>query len=257
MWYRQQIGTVLGADQLSVYGVKFELLRFILMGIWAMLLMEVLRRQGWRRFSLNPALHIALVTAAVTAILPSRILLPGYGHALGFIAERMSLAIAVCACAIAAQARLRPSCIVPIAGLAAVFFACLYVDERAVNRIEERLERSLRQLPPGARVVSALAEPEYRVDPLVHLVDRACIGHCFSYANYEAATRQFRIRASPGNPVVVTTYRDSYALQTGTYTVKSSDLPLWGVFPADGGKEFHVRPLAAAETFQMATVMEK
>jgi hypothetical protein len=256
-WYRQQIGSITGADQLSVYGVRYQFLAVLLAGIWLMLLLEVLRRRGWRRVGLSPLLHIALVTAAAVAIIPSRILIPGYAHALGFIAERMSLAIAVCACGLAAAARLRSGGSALIVALTAAFFVCLYVDQRAVNRIEERLERAVSRLPAGARVVSSLAEPEYRVDPLIHLIDRACIGRCFSYANYEAATRQFRIRAQPGNPLVVTRYADAYALQTGTYQVMASDLPLWGVFPAEDREGFAVRPLAASESFPMARVMTK
>jgi hypothetical protein len=255
-WYPQQVGSVTGADQIAVYGLKFEVLSVMLLGICGLLLVQVLRQRGWRRLLLSPALHAAFVTAAIVAILPSQILLPGYAHALGYIAERMSLAVAVCACAVAATARVRRTGVASICAVAAAFFLCLYVDQRAVNRIEERLELALTLLPPGARVVSSLAEPRFRVDPLVHLIDRACIGRCFSYANYEPATEQFRIRAEPGNPVVVTRYIDSYALQTGTYKVKPSDLPLWGVFPSGDREGFVVRPLAAAESWQMAGIME-
>ena len=257
LWYREQIGSITGADQISVYGVRYQMLGIVLAGIWSMLTVEVLRRRGWRRLVLSPLLHIALLTAAAVAIMPSRILIPGYAHALGFIAERMSLAIAVCVCGLAAAARLRPGGSALIGALAAAFFVCLYVDQRAVNRIEDRLERAVSRLPAGARVVSSLGEPGYRVDPLVHLIDRACVGRCFSYANYEAATRQFRIRAQPGNPFVVTRYADAYALQSGTYQVRASDLPLWGVFPAEDREEFAVRPLQAAELFPMARVMAK
>jgi len=31
---------------------------------------------------------------------------------------------------------------------------------------------------------------------IAHSVDRACIGHCFSYSNYEPSSGQFRVRAS-------------------------------------------------------------
>ena len=34
----------------------------------------------------------------------------------------------------------------------------------------------------------------YWIESSAHVIDRACIGHCFSYANYEPATAQFRVR---------------------------------------------------------------
>ena len=34
-----------------------------------------------------------------------------------------------------------------------------------------------------------------------HIADRACIGHCFSYGNYEAGSEVFRVRAMPGQSV--------------------------------------------------------
>ena len=255
MWYRQQIGSITGADQLFVYGRKFQFLFLVLLGVWAILLLQLLRRHGWRSLMISEPLHLALATAAAIAILPGRILLPSYGHALGFIAERMSLAIAVCACAVAARVRLRPAGNGLIGALAASFFVCLFVEEQAVNGIENRLDRAVAQLPPGARAISSLSEPDYRVDPLIHLIDRACIGRCFSYANYEPSTRQFRVRAAPGNPVVVASYADSYALQTGKYKVKQSDLPLWGIFAEKGSKEFSVRRMKGSEFLQMAGLL--
>lgn len=278
LWYQQQIGSVTGADQLAIYGVKFLLLRLGLIVVWGVLLVAVLRRHGWRRLILTLPLHAAFLTAALVVILPSRILLPQYSHAFVYIAERLSLGVAVCACAIAATARLRPVALGAVIALSAIFFACLYTDQRAVNQIEARLEHVLAGLPPGARVVTSISEPYYRVDPVLHLIDRACIGRCFSYGNYEAATHQFRIRAEPGNGLLVTRYADVYGLQTGTYRIKASDLPLWGVFPAgsashDGSvvehapgpagvpplvssRKFVLRPLEASEVLHMARLME-
>jgi hypothetical protein len=85
------------------------------------------------------------------------------------------------------------------------------------------------QLPPGQRVVSAINDPTLRIGALTHMIDRACLGRCYSYANYEPSTAQFRIRAMAGNPIVVSTYGDSSRLQEGSYVVKQSDLPLYQV----------------------------
>ena len=74
-----------------------------------------------------------------------------------------------------------------------------------------------------------------RVNALTHMIDRACIGHCFSYANYEPSTWQFRVRAVAPNPYVASAYIDSSNMQTGRYVVRPSDLPLYQVTIDDGG----------------------
>jgi hypothetical protein len=216
---------------------------------------RVCQGRGWKRVAMGLPLHVTLVTAAAVLILPTAILLPGYGHRLVFIAERLSLVVGVLVCALVATARPRMLEMSLMTVAAMYFFGFLYFDGRAVNRIEDRLERAIAQAPAGSRVVSALAESGYRVDPLLHLIDRACIGHCFSYANYEPGTKQFRIRAERGNPIVVTTYPESYELQTGKYKVKPDDLPLWAVLAV--GDQFVVRPLEVKESFQMARLLEK
>ena len=254
-WFPWQLQLITGSDQVLVYGGKYQLPQLALLLIWVLLLVRLCQDRGWQRLAMSAPLHIPLITAAAVAIIPDAILLPGYGHSLAFITQRMSLAVAICICVLLARARPRMIEMSIMTAAVIFFFGFLYLDGRAVNRIEDRLERAVIQAPAGSRVVTALAESEYRVDPLVHLIDRVCVGRCFSYANYEAGTRQFRIRAEPGNPLVVATYGESYALQTGTYKVKPGDLPLWGVFAA--GDEFVVRPLEARESFQMARLLEK
>jgi hypothetical protein len=255
VWSISQAWLVSGSDQVAVYGGKYQYVQLALLVIWSLLLLRVVQGRGWKRLAMSIPLHIVLVTASAVAIIPSAILLPGYGHRLVFIGERLSLAVGVSVCAVAAMARPRMLETSLMTAAVIYFFGFVYLDGRAVNRVEDRLERAVAQLPPGSRVVSALSEPDYRVDPLLHLIDRVCVERCYSYANYEPGTRQFRIRAQAGNPVVVATYPESYALQTGRYKVKSGDLPLWGIFAS--GNEFVVRPLGVQESFQMARLLEK
>jgi hypothetical protein len=58
------------------------------------------------------------------------------------------------------------------------------------------------------------------------MIDRVCLGRCFSYANYEPSTAQFRIRTVAENPYVTARYEDSWRMQNGSYVVQSHDLPL-------------------------------
>jgi len=135
-----------------------------------------------------------------------------------------------------------------MAALATVFFAFLFVDERALNRIEDQLDVAVAQVPLRQRVISLAVAEEVRVDPIVHAIDRACIGRCFSYANYEPCTAAFRVRCSRNNPIVVDNYADSYAIQTGGYIVKPRDFPLYGVVLRPGTQSgFTLRLLEPGE----------
>jgi hypothetical protein len=81
----------------------------------------------------------------------------------------------------------------------------------------------------GQRVVSSVSDPGSRISALNHVIDRVCVERCFSYANYEPSTAQFRLRARAPNPVVAHRYADSWAMQTGTYVPQERDLPLYQV----------------------------
>src|SRR5579864_1139758 len=142
----------------------------------------------------------------------------------------MSLEVGVCGCALLGQiapGNKQKTATVILMGL---FFSFLYVDMRALGHVESLMEQSVALMPPGARVISALCDERRDVNLLAHALDRVCIGRCFSYANYEASTGQFRIRPLPDNPVVVDEYRESGELQEGTYVVKPVDEPLYQIY---------------------------
>jgi len=129
-----------------------------------------------------------------------------------------------------------------------LFFTFQFVDARALNRLESRMTEAVGKLPPRQRVISALCDDSSRIDPVIHMVDRVCAGRCFSYANYEASTTQFRVRAHAGNGVVVTEYGDSWSIQRGDYEVRSSDLPLIEIsFCTENSPELCVRELKAGQ----------
>jgi hypothetical protein len=104
------------------------------------------------------------------------------------------------------------------------------VDTRALNYVEELMEQTVARMPPGSRVISALCDERRDVNLLGHTLDRVCIRHCFSYANYEPSTAAFRIRVEGANPIVVAEDRDSNALQQGTYVVEPADVPLYQIY---------------------------
>ncbi len=254
-WGIQQVMSLTGSDQLFITGAKSLLLALGLAVLWLVILNRYWLSAKGTLVRSDIELHLFLLSAASTVLIPTGILLPGFAHGLLYISDRMSLCVAVCACLVLAKVALTRGEQATMAALTAVFFAFSYVDERAASGIENAMVSALQPLPPGQRVVSGVVGASSRVDLLGHAVDRACIGRCFSYGNYEPATRQFRIRVQPGSPVVVQSYADSYAIQTGSYTIKETDLPIYALCPRPGAPvSFELRGLQPSEKVPMVPV---
>jgi hypothetical protein len=241
-WSPSQLTVFTGADQLWVFDRKYYVLLIGMLFTWGVLFVNLIRARGPRRVFRSMPFQFFIMSAGGVMILPSTILIPGFLHSLVYVAERMSLGVAVCVCALLARARPRLFDRYAMAFLVALFFCFLWVDERALNGFEDRLRGAVATLDPGQRVVNVVDQPGLRVNAVTHMIDRVCIGHCYSYANYEPSTAQFRVRAVSPNPYVVSRYADSWALQTGTYSVKPEDEPLFAVDLAEPG-QLAVKPL--------------
>ncbi len=241
-----QFMSMTGVDQFWIYGRHYIVLAVFVLAAWAICFRLVLDKRGAGRVILDVRFQLCAISAAALVLLPGGVLLPGFRSGLDFVAERMSLAGAVLFCSLVASIRLPKPLVAAMAAIAVVFFGLSYADERGLNRVETQMEALVEQLPPGQRVVSALADPESRVNPLAHLVDRICVGRCFSYANYEPSTAQFRVRAYHDNPFVVSDYAESWEMQTGGYIVKPQDLPMYNIdLCQPGNPRICVAPLQA------------
>jgi len=90
------------------------------------------------------------------------------------------------------------------------------------------------ELPAGQRIVAVAKPPAgWRIPFVYHSIERACIGHCFSYGNYEPSSAQFRVRAVPGSSFVVSSNFKAQAIVRGNYVVQQSDLPLVSIYQCD------------------------
>lgn len=236
VWTMDQLQMATGADQLEVFDNKYKPLALALLAIWALELVNLARSAGlgtvWRRLPVA----VALISAATVFLVPAKLQFPGYLHRLVYIPERLSLATAVSICAMLAGAPPRRWLRLGQGLLAAIFFVFLFHDESALNRLEERVGKLVGRLPAGQRVIMGADDPALRSAAVTHMIDRVCVGHCFSYANYEPSTGQFRVRATGPNPYVVWTYEDSWKMQTGIYVVRPADLPLYQVIMDAKGK---------------------
>src|SRR5262249_54923866 len=131
------------------------------------------------------------------------------------------------------------------------FFFLLYRDTAVLNDMERQAEALVRNLPYGRRVLTTIGpEPDSRILFINHIVDRACIGRCFSYANYEPSSGQFRIRVRAGRPVVTGSVHASAAMEAGNYVVRQEDLPMSEIYQCDtqNPTRLCIRDLAAGET---------
>jgi len=245
-WSMQQINLTTGVDQVWVFDAKYYVVMLGLLLVWGLMFLNVIHLSGARQVISGIPFHLCAISAAGVFILPTTVLIPGFHHSLAFIAERMSLGVGVCVCALLGAARPKRLEMYALVLVAMVFFGFLYRDERALNSFEDRMQDTVAKLSPGQRVINAVQDPALRVNALAHMIDRACIRHCYSYANYEPSTAQFRIRAEAQNPYVVYSYEQSWELQVGAYVVRESDLPLYQVDLDENGKMV-LRELKAGE----------
>ncbi|MGP8243881.1 MAG: hypothetical protein ACLQVN_05105 [Bryobacteraceae bacterium] len=246
VWTMDQLQLAGGADQLEVFDSKYKPLVLALAAIWALDLVNLVQSSGLRAVWRRLPVEVALISAATVFLLPGKMQFPGYQHRLVYIPERLSLATAVSICAMLAGAPPRRWLRLGRGVLAAIFFVFLFHDELALNRLEERVDKLVDRLPAGRRVIMGVDDPALRTAAVAHMIDRACLGHCFSYANYEPSTWQFRVRATGPNPYVAWTYEDSWSMQTGLYVVRPADLPLYQVTMDAEGK-LGLRELPAGE----------
>ena len=231
-WYTDQGWRVTGADQLWVFGDKYIAVAGALAAVWVWIAIG-----RWRdNAPSSPVLPIGLITATAIYLIPTAIWIPGYQHQLAFIAQRMSLPLAVTICAMLAGAWVRPWQTGALALVALAFFGFLYADESVLNQFEDQVDDAVARIPAGRRVVLSVGDENLQVNALTHMIDRACIGRCWSYGNYEPSTAQFRVRVTGASSVVVSTDMDAGMLEAGSYVVKPGDLPLTQILANNAGR---------------------
>ncbi|MGE0405095.1 MAG: hypothetical protein AB7O65_02270 [Candidatus Korobacteraceae bacterium] len=198
IWNRNQLHLISGADQVLVFGVEYRIVFVLVLAISAWIVFTP------RSFSNSFAKHAYVISACAVGILPEALILsPDGAEHIAYLAGRLSLFAAFLGVAVLAAYEPSRAMTTAIAGVAVLGFLFIYKDSSRLNRLEAEAESIIRQLPQGARVVTPLAWEGYSRNPwLSHTIERACIGHCFSFDNYEAASRVFRVRAKPGNTLV-------------------------------------------------------
>lgn len=216
-----------GLGQFLLFGSEFVGIAAAIFAVLVFPIVIHLTNQGLRRTLQNRWFLLLAISLVVSAIVPWGIWLPGYAYALGYLDLRVTLAVVVALLALAAHTSHPRRLTVALSTVAMVYFSCLYLRQRYLDTVEDRLTSAVIALPSGSRVVSSFRAVRQPVDPFVHMVDRACIGRCYSYANYEPASRAFRLRASGPSPIVQSNPAKTRDMEAGRYVVEASDEPLW------------------------------
>ncbi len=252
-WDRGPFYLYNGADQLGLYGNRYFFLAgaaFFFGLICVAVDLYSRRRDGssWKPFELPFELYA--VTFCATAMLPENLRPSIYGGWIGLLGSRLTTISAIFGLCFLGCLKPRRWHLAGLSVCAIVFFAFLYQDTGWVNRLEANAEMLVGDLPAGTRViVTVRAPPDSRIAFTGHAVERACIGHCFSYANYEPASREFRVRVRKGSPVVTSSTDDAEDMASGEYEVDDTDLPLKQIYQCDRADltKLCIRDLEAGE----------
>jgi hypothetical protein len=255
-WVRPRLLMVFGPGQAALHGPLYAAIALGMLVIWLAMFRLQWRESGWKRWLQQPEaqLYVLAVIAALCMPLTFRI---GQSE-IGVVTERLSLLAAIFSCLLLAKSEWPKPYRWASALLGLLFFTLLFFDALGVNRLEAKLESMVEGLPPQSHVAALLKSPETSLqassrqavaqtaglkyladifyDPgfgvnIHHIIDRVCIGRCISYANYEPATYQFQVRATPGTKFALLEGSESGDMQTGSYRVRERDLPLYQIYP--------------------------
>jgi hypothetical protein len=240
-----------GGDQFVLFSGRYKIVE-ALCGIFiaAALASDVIARRRERNFwhAYLVPLELYVIAEFAVFLLPDGVRIPSQPAALALITERLTSISAVLICCVLGAMLPRKWHLIALAAVAAIFFTFLYRDTAVINRMEAQVAGLIKTLPPDQRVLATILKPDESRVLMQHIVDRECIGHCFSYGNYEPASTLFRIQALPGNKYAMTDFEDVASMEAGDYQVQPEDLPAYQIYQcSEDWTKLCIRPLAAGE----------
>jgi hypothetical protein len=240
-----------GSDQLSLFGPRYDiphiaLICFAIATLATDIYGRIRKREDLKPYAMPAQLYIVLILAAW--LLPDAIRFrPGNSAILALLTERLTSVSVVVFCCVLGVMRPRWWHLLGFAAIAAVFFTFVYQDTKIANNMELQAEQLERTVPRNSRILATIKPLAGSRILVQHIADRACIGYCFSYGNYEPSS-EFRVRATPGNPYVMSDYDLVVDMEDGTYEVQPEDLPAYQLYECSpDGTKLCIRPLVAGE----------
>jgi len=235
---RRKLFDIFGIDQMELFGERYAWLATAAFA-WV-LLAALVFFYDWiiRREQPLPAVQVALELYLLSVIaikcLPENVRFSGNSAWAGLLGARLTLITGVLGVLLLAFVRARRWLIAGACAIAVTFFVFLYEDTGRLDRMEENARELVVKLPEAERIVAVAKAPAgWRVPFVYHSIERACIGHCFNYGNYEPSSLQFRVRAVPGTSFVVSSNFKAQAIARGDYVVQKGDLPLVSIYQCD------------------------
>lgn len=240
-----------GADQLFLYGGRYRIPEFAFLAFAiGSIAVDIVRHRGergfWRPYNISAQLYALAIFSAW--LLPGAVSFSKASAPIALLTERVTSVSAALVCCLLGAMRPSKWHLAGFAALGAVFFSFAYQDTAKFSRMEQQIVRLVSALPPNQRVLGTVQPPPDSRVMIQHILDRACIGRCFSYGNYEPSSNVFWIHAKPGNPYVIANYDQATSTEEGTYVVQPQDLPVYQVYQcSETGTDICIRPLVAGE----------
>jgi hypothetical protein len=252
-WHRKDFYLMNGADQLVLFQAHYVKLAWAVFAFGSMCFLFGTLRE-WKgtpdRWAFRAPLEMWAILLFTAAMIPEVMWFAGNPMPFALAISRLTSVTAVVGLCVLGSVKPRLWHLLGLSACACVFFVWTYQDTGTLNHMERQVEELVSNLPTGRRVVETiLAGEDSRLRYINHMVDRACIGKCFAYANYEPSTREFRIRSSHGSPLVTDSVKDVQAIQAGYYVVRPEDLPMNQIYQCDEHdlSKLCIRELSAGE----------
>jgi hypothetical protein len=242
-----------GADQLFLFGARYRIpeLSALIFG-FAAVVADLFRRPGERfRELLGIPLELYVLVLLAVPLLPRGITFGPHIAPIALLTERMTTVSATLAICLLATLQPRRWHLAASLAIAAIFFSFVCQDTARADRMEAQVEKLIGTLPPNQRVVATIKPSMFIGGRILiqHMIDRACIGHCFDYGNYEPASSVFRVRALPGNPYNLSDYDDAVSTEAGDYEVQPGDIPIYQIYQCNlAGTQLCMEPLRVGDT---------
>jgi hypothetical protein len=226
-----------GLDQFVLYSTRYHFVGYALLAIFIFWLAnEYFQRRGAFTFpnSFPLAAELYLVAFCVTSLLPQNLRGGPNSVWIGLLVSRLTIISVIFAlCILGSLRHSNPAAIATLA-CSLFFFVLLYRDTGTLNCLETQAESVTATLPFGTLVIPTVSSPpDSRIEFIHHIVDRACIGHCFTYSNYEPSSAQFHVRVNSGSPLIASSLADAQEMEAGNYIVRASDPPLIDIYQCD------------------------
>src|SRR3984893_5222374 len=226
-----------GLDQFVLYSARYRFVAYALLAIFILWLASEYFQRREAPTSLTPfflSLELYALAFCVISLLPQNLRDGPSSAWIGLLVSRLTIISPIFGLSILST--LRPSKPAALATLSCsiLFFTLLYRDAATLNRLEAHADSLTAALPFGTLVIPTLASPrDSRIQFVHHIVDRACIGHCFTYSNYEPSSAQFHVRVSSARPLMAYRAADAQEMEAGNYIVRTSDPPFVDIYQCD------------------------